>query len=52
MRKNIIENPKETFSLENHPIFKDLEINKDEYLSEGIISIICYGNSKEIIIQE
>ena len=31
---------------------EDLEINKDEYLSEGIISIITYGNSKEIIIQE
>ena len=31
---------------------EDLEINKDEYLSEDIISIICYGNSKEIIIQE
>ena len=31
---------------------EDLEINKDEYLSEGIISMICYENSKEIIIQE
>ena len=31
---------------------EDLEINKDEYLSEGIISITCYENSKEIIIQE
>ena len=31
---------------------EDLEINKDEYLSEGILSLRCYENSKEIIIQE
>lgn len=31
---------------------EDLEINKDEYISEGIISFKCDEDSKEIYIQE